>query len=86
MIDQRELLRKLVDLHYTRNDLVLARGRFRARGDTVELHPAYEERAVRIELFGDEVERIRRYDALTGELGEELEELIVFAVHALRRR
>ena len=61
VIDQRELLRKLVDLHYTRNDLVLARGRFRARGDTVELHPAYEELAVRIELFGDEIERIRRY-------------------------
>jgi excinuclease ABC subunit B len=78
-IDQRELLRRLVELHYTRNDHVLARGRFRARGDTVELHPAYEELGVRIELFGDEVERIRRYDALTGELGEELEELIVFA-------
>jgi excinuclease ABC subunit B len=78
-IDQRDLLRKLVDLHYTRNDLVLARGRFRARGDTVELHPAYEERAVRIELFGDEVERIRSFDALTGEVGEELDELIVFA-------
>src|ERR1700683_4578100 len=58
VIDQRELLRNLVDLHYPRNDLVLARGRFRARGDTVELHPAYEERAVRIELFGDEIERI----------------------------
>ncbi len=79
VIDQRELLRRLVDLHYTRNDHVLARGRFRARGDTVELHPAYEELGVRIELFGDEVERIRRYDALTGDLGEELEELIVFA-------
>jgi excinuclease ABC subunit B len=79
VIDQRELLRRLVELHYTRNDHVLARGRFRARGDTVELHPAYEELGVRIELFGDEVERIRRYDALTGDLGEELEELIVFA-------
>jgi excinuclease ABC subunit B len=79
VIDQRELLRRLVELHYTRNDHVLARGRFRARGDTIELHPAYEELGVRIELFGDEVERIRRYDAMTGELGEELEELIVFA-------
>jgi excinuclease ABC subunit B len=78
-IDQRELLRKLVDLHYTRNDMVLARGRFRARGDTVELHPAYEENAVRIELFGDEVEKIRRFDALTGEVGEEIDELIVFS-------
>ncbi|HLX88430.1 MAG TPA: excinuclease ABC subunit UvrB, partial [Acidimicrobiales bacterium] len=78
-IDQRKLLRSLVDLHYDRNDAVLSRGRFRARGDTVELHPAYEEQAVRIELFGDEVERIRRFDALTGDVGEELEELVVFA-------
>jgi excinuclease ABC subunit B len=79
VVDQRDLLRKLVDLHYLRNDHVLARGRFRARGDTVELHPAYEERAVRIELFGDEIERIRWFDALTGDLGDELEELIVFS-------
>ncbi len=78
-VDQRELLRKLVDLHYDRNDTVLSRGRFRARGDTLELHPAYEERAVRIELFGDEVERIRRFDVTTGDVGEELEELVVFA-------
>ena len=78
-IDQRQLLRKLVDLHYDRNDQVLARGRFRAKGDTIELHPAYEQHAVRIELFGDEVERIRNFDALTGEVGEEIEELVVFA-------
>ncbi|HML01002.1 MAG TPA: excinuclease ABC subunit UvrB, partial [Acidimicrobiales bacterium] len=78
-IDQRVLLRRLVDLHYTRNDMTLTRGRFRARGDTIELHPAYEEQAVRIELFGDEVERIRRFDALSGEVGEELDELVVFA-------
>ncbi len=78
-VDQRDLLRKLVDLHYDRNDAVLTRGKFRARGDTVELHPAYEERAVRIELFGDVIERIRSFDALTGEVGEELDELVVFA-------
>ncbi|HUY64232.1 MAG TPA: excinuclease ABC subunit UvrB [Acidimicrobiales bacterium] len=78
-VDQRALLRKLVDLHYDRNDMVLARGRFRARGDTVEVHPAYEEHAVRIELFGDEVERIRPFDATTGDVGEDLEELVVFA-------
>jgi excinuclease ABC subunit B len=78
-VDQRGLLRRLVDLHYERNDSVLSRGRFRVRGDTVELHPAYEEQAVRIELFGDEVERIRTFDALTGEAGDELEELIVFS-------
>jgi excinuclease ABC subunit B len=78
-VNQRELLRKLVDLHYDRNDSVLARGRFRVRGDTVELHPAYEEQAVRIELFGEEVERIRQFDALTGDTGEEIDELVVFA-------
>ncbi len=55
-VDQRGLLRRLVDLHYDRNDTVLGRGRFRVRGDTIELHPAYEQQAVRIELFGDEVE------------------------------
>ena len=78
-VDQRDLLRKLVDLHYDRNDAVLTRGHFRVRGDTVELHPAYEQEAVRIELFGDQVERIRRFDALTGDVGEDIEELVVFA-------
>ncbi|HXQ61931.1 MAG TPA: excinuclease ABC subunit UvrB [Acidimicrobiales bacterium] len=78
-VDQRALLRKLVDLHYDRNDTVLARGRFRVRGDTIELHPAYEQQAVRVELFGDTVERIRQFDALTGDLGDDLEELVVFA-------
>jgi excinuclease ABC subunit B len=76
---QRELLRQLVELHYDRNDQVLTRGHFRVRGDTIELHPAYEERAVRIEMFGDEIERIRSFDALTGEVGEDLDELVVFA-------
>jgi len=78
-VDQRGLLRKLVELHYDRNDTVLGRGRFRVRGDTIELHPAYEQQAVRIELFGDTVERIRQFDALTGDLGDDLEELVVFA-------
>ena len=78
-IDQRSLLRRLVELQYGRNDMVLSRGTFRVRGDTVEVHPAYEERAVRIEMFGDEVERIRSFDALTGDVGEELDELVVFA-------
>ena len=78
-IDQRDLLRRLVDLHYDRNDMVLARGRFRARGDTVEVHPAYEELPVRLELFGDEVERIRTFDPMTGDVGPDLDELVVFA-------
>ncbi len=76
--DQRGLLRQLVELQYERNDANLVRGKFRVRGDTVELHPAYEESAVRVELFGDDVERITRFDALTGELLGELGELVVF--------
>jgi len=78
-VDQRALLRRLVELHYDRNDAVLTRGHFRVHGDTVELHPVYEEQAVRIELFGDEVERIRAFDALTGDVGPDLEELVVFS-------
>jgi excinuclease ABC subunit B len=77
--DQRALLRRLVDLQYDRNDVNLVRGTFRARGDTIEVHPAYEETPLRIELFGDTVERIVPFDVLTGEMGEELEEVVVFA-------
>lgn len=76
--DQRELLRRLVDIQYERNDQNLVRGKFRVRGDTIELHPAYEEFAVRIELFGDEVERIVRFDPLTGEVLSEMNDLVVF--------
>jgi excinuclease ABC subunit B len=76
--DQRAILRRLVDMQYERNDLNLVRGKFRVRGDTVELHPAYEEHAVRIELFGDEVERITVVDTLTGEQLEDLDEITVF--------
>ena len=76
--DQREILGRLVDMQYERNDMNLVRGKFRVRGDTIELHPAYDETAVRIELFGDEVERIQVVDPLTGEKVTELEELIVF--------
>ena len=59
--------------------MTLNRGQFRARGDTVEIHAAYEEQAVRIEFFGDTVERIRPFDVLTGEIGEDIDELVVFA-------
>jgi len=78
-VDQRDLLRRLVDLQYTRNDVNLVRGTFRARGDTVEVHPAYEEAALRIELFGDTVERIVPFDVLTGEMGDPMEDVVVFA-------
>ena len=57
-VDQREALRRLIDMQYERNDLVLGRGKFRVRGDTLEIHPSYEETAVRVSLFGDEVESI----------------------------
>ena len=76
--DQRGMLRRLVDMHYERNDQNLIRGKFRVRGDVVEIHPAYEQQAIRIELFGDEIERMTRFDALTGELLGELEELVIF--------
>ena len=76
--DQRSILRRLVDMQYERNDMTLIRGKFRVRGDTIELHPAYDETAVRIELFGDEVERILMVDPLTGEKVSDLNELIVF--------
>jgi excinuclease ABC subunit B len=76
--DQRAILRKLVDMQYERNDQNLVRGKFRVRGDTIEVHPAYEEFAVRIELFGDEIERITTVDTLTGEQLGVLDELVVF--------
>ncbi len=79
VLDQRSLLRRLVDLQYTRTEATLLRGQFRVRGDTVEIHPAYESRAVRVELFGDTIERIRPFDVMTGEIGAELEDLVVFA-------
>ncbi|HVL04819.1 MAG TPA: excinuclease ABC subunit UvrB [Acidimicrobiales bacterium] len=77
-IDQRAILRQLVDMQYERNDMNFIRGEFRVRGDTIEIHPAYEEQGVRIELFGDEVERISRVDPLTGEILEVLEDVVVF--------
>jgi excinuclease ABC subunit B len=79
VIDQRALLRRLVDLLYTRSEATLLRGQFRVRGDTLEIHPAYESRAVRVEFFGDTIERIRPFDVLTGEIGKDLEDLVVFA-------
>ncbi len=77
-IDQRGVLRRLVDMRYERNDMNLVRGKFRVRGDTIEVHPAYDETAVRIELFGDEIERIQVVDPLTGEQVALLDELVIF--------
>jgi len=73
-----KLVRRLVDMQYERNDFDFARGRFRIRGDTLEIQPAYEEIAVRIEFFGDEVERIVEVDPLTGELLAEKDSVDIY--------
>ena len=76
--DQRSMLRRLVDIQYDRNDMTLGRGNFRVRGDTVEIHPAYEESVVRVEMFGDTVERISLVDPLTGETLGDMSEVVIF--------
>ncbi|MEX2267664.1 MAG: excinuclease ABC subunit UvrB [Acidimicrobiia bacterium] len=76
--EQRAILGRLVELQYERNDYDFARNKFRVRGDTIEVFPAYEERAIRIQLFGDEVERIASVDPFTGEVVEELDRLVMF--------
>lgn len=68
LIDRNQLLRNFVDIYYERNDLVVERARFRARGDVVEIFPAYEERVIRIEMFGDEIERLAVVNPVTGEI------------------
>jgi excinuclease ABC subunit B len=77
-IDRDQLLRRLVGMQYNRNDLAFTRGTFRVRGDTIEVIPQYEELAVRIEMFGDEVERLMTLHPLTGEVMSEDTELYIF--------
>jgi excinuclease ABC subunit B len=77
-VDRDVMLRKLVDIQYSRNDSFLGRGRFRVRGDVVEIQPAHMESAYRISLFGDEVESITHFDPLSGEIYARLEHLAVF--------
>jgi len=76
--DRDFILSKLVDIQYERNDLNFVRGKFRVRGDTIEVFPAYEEKAIRIELFGDEVDRIVLLDTLTGEITGELDHVTIY--------
>src|SRR3954463_9480443 len=76
--DQRSILSRMVDMGYERNDLNFVRNKFRVRGDTIEVFPAYEERATRIQMFGDEIERIVSVDPVTGEVVEEVEKLVMF--------
>ncbi|GAA1824985.1 excinuclease ABC subunit UvrB [Actinomadura chokoriensis] len=77
-VERDDLLRQLVGMQYTRNDLAFTRGTFRVRGDTIEIIPQYEELAVRIEMFGDEIEKLATLHPLTGELITEDDELYVF--------
>ncbi len=77
--DRDEVIRKLIDIQYTRNDMDFQRGTFRVRGDVVEIFPAnYGETAIRVEFFGDEVDRITEIDVLTGEIKSHLEHMAVF--------
>src|SRR5215217_741896 len=76
--EREELLRTLVEIQYTRNDMTFTRGTFRVRGDTLEVFPVYEEHAVRVEFFGDEIERLMTLHPVTGEVISEDDELYVF--------
>lgn len=78
-LTRETLLARLVEMQYERNDFQLTRGKFRVRGDTVELCPAYTEDAVRVEFFGDEVDRLTRFDPISGETESTLEEITIFA-------
>ncbi len=77
-VEREKILRHLVEVQYTRNDLSFTRGTFRVRGDTVEIFPVYEELAIRAEMFGDEIERLYYLHPLTGEVVREVEEVFVF--------
>src|SRR4051812_1083279 len=77
-IERDKLLRKFVDVQYTRNDLAFTRGTFRVRGDTIEIFPVYQELAVRIEMFGDEIEKISTLHPLTGEVISDDKTMFVF--------
>ncbi len=84
---RREILKALVAIQYARNDYLFERGTFRVRGDTIEIFPAYDEQGVRVELWGDEVERITRFDPLTGEIIATLDRTAIYpASHYVTRR
>src|SRR5581483_6932372 len=86
-IPRDDILRALVRVQYRRNDTAFERGVFRVRGDTVEIFPAYEEQAVRIELWGDEVERISKINPLTGDTIAQLDQVAVYpAKHFVTQR
>ena len=76
--DRDVMLRKLIDIQYVRNDTLLGRGRFRVKGDVIEVQPAYSETAYRVSMFGDEVEQITHFDPLTGEVFAKLDTITIF--------
>jgi excinuclease ABC subunit B len=76
--DMRSILRRLVDLQFDRNDIALGRGKFRVRGDTIEVHPSYDETVLRIEMFGDTVDRLTMVDPVTGETLQDMAQVMVF--------
>jgi excinuclease ABC subunit B len=77
-IDRNEILLKLIDIQYSRNDFDFQRGTFRVRGDVVDIFPAYEEDAIRLEFFGNEIEQITSIDTVTGEVKEEMDTAIIY--------
>jgi excinuclease ABC subunit B len=77
-LERNTLLRQFVDIQYKRNDLSFERGTFRVRGDTIEIIPVYEELAIRIEMFGDEIERLTTLNPLTGEIVSDVKEVFIF--------
>ena len=77
-LDRRDFISGLINIHYNRNDQVLARGNVRVRGDVMEVFPAYEDACIRIELFGSNIEAITKFDHLTGEIKENLESVMIF--------
>jgi excinuclease ABC subunit B len=77
-VDQRELLRDLVTVQYSRNDIDIERGRFRVKGDVLEIVPAYEDRIIRVEFFGDEIEALRYVDPVTGEILQSLQGINIY--------
>ena len=79
VVDQRQLLRRLVEMQYNRNDLLVTRGTFRVKGDTLELQPAYDNEAIRISFFGDEIERISFFNPTTQEARGDVGEVTLFA-------
>lgn len=77
-VERDDILRRLIDIHYVRNDIEFGRGHFRVRGDIVEIHPAYEEEAVRIEFFGDEIEKISIVDLVDGHVMQRVERQAIY--------